>query len=59
MSIIKNMKIRGYRNIDKINGRIINATISKELDNKYYVSIIVEEDITDNNDIIVCGSFRI
>ena len=53
------MKIRGYRNIDKINGRIINATISKELDNKYYVSIIVEEDITDNNDIIVCGSFRI
>ena len=39
------MKIRGYRKLDKINGRIINATISKELDNTYYVSVLVEEDI--------------
>ena len=42
---LKNMKIRGYRKLDKINGRIINATISKELDNTYYVSVVVEEDI--------------
>ena len=42
---LKNMKIRGYRKLDKINGRIINATVSKELDNTYYVSVVVEEDI--------------
>ena len=42
---LKNMKIRGYRKLDKINGRIINATISRELDNTYYVSVLVEEDI--------------
>ena len=42
---LKNMKIRGYRKLDKINGRIINATISKELDNTYYVSAVVEEEI--------------
>ena len=42
---LKNMKIRGYRKLDKINGRIINATVSRELDNTYYVSVVVEEDI--------------
>ena len=42
---LKNMKIRGYRKLDKINGRVINATVSKELDNTYYVSVVVEEDI--------------
>ena len=42
---LKNMKIRGYRNLDKINGRIKIATISKELDNTYYVSVLVEEDV--------------
>ena len=35
--------IRGYRNKEYINGRIINATIEKETTNKYYVSVIVEE----------------
>ena len=35
--------IRGYRNLKKINGRIINATVEKETTNKYYVSLIVEE----------------
>ena len=39
---LKEIKIRGYRNLDKIDGRIINATIYKEVD-KYYVSICVEE----------------
>ena len=42
---LKNMKIRGYRKLNKINGRIINATISRELDNTYYVSVLIEEDI--------------
>ena len=45
------MKIRGYRKVDKINGRIINATISKELDNTYYVSVVVEEDIINSKSI--------
>ena len=42
---LKNMKIRGYRKLNKINGRIINATIFKEMDNTYYVSVVVEEDV--------------
>jgi putative transposase len=42
---LKEVKIRGYRNIKEIKGRIINATISKEKDNKYYVSVLFEEDI--------------
>ena len=40
---LKDINIRGYRNISQINGRIINATISKEANGKYYVSILVEE----------------
>ena len=35
--------IRGYRNLNKIDGRIINATIEKETTGKYYVSVLVEE----------------
>jgi len=35
--------IRGYRNLEVINGRIVNATISKETTGKYYVSLIVDE----------------
>ncbi len=35
--------IRGYRNLEVINGRIINATIERENTNKYYVSVIVDE----------------
>lgn len=41
---LKEVKIRGYRNLTSINGRIINATITKE-GNKYYVSVIVEEEV--------------
>ena len=40
--------IRGYRNKKEINGRIINATVTKETTGKYYVSVIVEEDIIPN-----------
>ena len=36
------LKIRGYRNIKLINGRLINATISREKNNKYYVSVLYE-----------------
>ena len=36
--------IRGYRNQKEITGRIINATIIREVTGKYYVSVVVEED---------------
>ena len=39
---LKWVKIRGYRNIDNINGKIKNATISRETNSKYYVSILYE-----------------
>ena len=39
---LKEIKIRGYRNLNKIDGRIVNATISREKNNKYYVSVMVE-----------------
>ena len=39
------VKIRGYRDKERIEGKIVNATISRETTNKYYVSVLVEEDI--------------
>ena len=39
------VKIRGFRDKDKMGGKIVNATISKETTNKYYVSVLVEEDL--------------
>ncbi len=42
---LKDMKIRGYRNIEKIEGRIINTTITKGKDGRYYVSVLYEKDI--------------
>lgn len=39
---LKEVKIRGYRKLDKINGRVINATISREANGKYYVSVMCE-----------------
>ena len=38
------VKIRGYRNLKSFAFKIINATISR-VANKYYVSVVVEEDI--------------
>lgn len=35
--------IRGYRNLEVINGRIISSTIEKYITNKYYVSVLVDE----------------
>ena len=42
---LKEIPIRGYRNKNTFNGEIKSAVIKKEA-NKYYVSILVEEDIT-------------
>ena len=39
---LKWVNIRGYRNINSINGKIKNATISKEANGKYYVSVLYE-----------------
>ena len=39
---LKKIKIRGYRNTKFINGRIINATVSREPNGKYYVSVLFE-----------------
>ena len=39
------VNIRGFRNRERIEGKIVNATISRETTNKYYVSVLVEEDI--------------
>lgn len=39
---LKWVKIRGYRNTNNINGKIKKATISREPNGKYYVSILYE-----------------
>ena len=39
------VKIRGFRNKDKIEGKILNATITRESTGKYYISVIVVEDL--------------
>ena len=38
-----NIDIRGYRNLNKIDDKIINVTISKENTGKYYISIVYEQ----------------
>ena len=38
------VNIRGYRNLKNIEGKIINATITKETTGKYYVSLLVEQE---------------
>lgn len=49
---LKWISIRGYRNLDKINGKIINATISKNINGKYYVSIVYDMVSVKNEKII-------
>ena len=39
---LKWVKVKGYRNIDNINGKIKSATISRESNGKYYVSVLYE-----------------
>ena len=47
---LKWVKIRGYRNLSEINGRIINATISRDINKKYYVSVMYE--IANNKEMV-------
>ena len=46
---LKDIKIAGYRNLDKIHGRIINATVIKEKNGKYYVSVLYEQELEEKN----------
>lgn len=39
---LKWINMRGYRNLEFIKGKIINATISRDKTNKYYVSVVYE-----------------
>lgn len=39
------VKIRGYRNKNRVEGKIVNTTILRETTNKYYVSVLVGEEI--------------
>lgn len=49
---LSEIKIRGYRNLDIFDDKkIINATISREA-SKYYVSVLVEEEIIDKEFIL-------
>ncbi len=41
---LKEVKIRGYRNLEELPGRILNVTIS-EVGTKFYVSVCVEEEL--------------
>lgn len=40
---LNKVKISGYRNLKLIQGKIINATISKEPNGKYYVSVLYNQ----------------
>ena len=41
---LKEVKIRGYRNLEELSGRILNATV-KEVGTKFYVSFCIEEEL--------------
>lgn len=41
---LKEVKMKGYRKTKEIQGRIVSATISREI-NRYYVSVIYEQEI--------------
>ena len=45
---LKWINIRGYRNLQEIKGKIVNATISREPNGKYYVSVVYEKTILNN-----------
>lgn len=51
LSNLGKIKIKGYRNLQNIPGQIINATISKEPTQKYYISILYKQ--IDNQTTIV------
>ena len=41
---LKEVKIRGYRRLEKLPGRILNATV-KEVGTRFYVSLCIEEEL--------------
>ena len=41
---LKAVKIRGYRNLEELTGRILNATV-KEVGTRFYVSVCVEKEL--------------
>lgn len=45
---LKKVRIRGYRKLKNIDGRIINANVSRGKDNKYYVSVVFEQELEEN-----------
>ena len=49
---LKWIDIRGYRNIKEINGKIVNATISRESTGKYYVSVLYKMIDMENREFI-------
>ena len=49
---LKWIDIRGYRNIKSVSGKIINATISRDKNGKYYVSIVFDMIDINNKDFI-------
>ena len=49
---LKWVDIRGYRNIKEIDGKIVSATISREPNGKYYVSVVFELPDIENKDFI-------
>ena len=49
---LKWIDIRGYRNIKSINGKIVNATLSREKNGKYYVSVVFDMIDIKNKDIV-------
>ena len=49
---LKWIDTRGYRNIKSVSGKIINATISRDKNGKYYVSIVFDMIDINNKDFI-------
>ena len=49
---LKWINIRGYRNLQEIKGKIVNATISREPNGKYYVSVVYEKPILNNKYVV-------
>lgn len=49
---LKQVKIKGYRKLKNIEGKIMSATISREPNGKYYVSILYKQEEIKNDFII-------
>ena len=49
---LKWITIRGYRKLKEINGRVVNSTISREPNGKYYVSVLYELPTFINNYVV-------